>query len=149
MRKIILAMLTAVALAGVPPAHAKDKCAAQPLQGWTEAGLQWLGPCSGGVANGLGVLKYYADGALKESFYGEVKKGEAVFGVVDSAGGFVAGKFTHGAVVDTSDRNVLIHAFDIGSKAARSASDAFRKSGNAGSAEHYRAVAERLANQMD
>jgi hypothetical protein len=135
----------AIAMCG----DAAAACRLRPLTGWSIRDVQWIGPCLSGVADGAGVLKHYDGGRLRESFFGAFKAGEAEIGVIDTAAGFVAGRFDRGVVIDTQDRNILIQAFDAAGKAARNAGDMFDRQGNAQSAAFYRLQAEKLARQME
>jgi hypothetical protein len=125
------------------------RCAIHPLSGWSEKGAQWLGACANGMGNGLGALKYYADGSLRETFLGELRDGYPVIGVIDKGAGYVAGRFVGGKVQETDDRNEILKAFRVASRAAEAVSESFARKGNKASAAFYRDLAAKLASQMD
>jgi predicted lipid-binding transport protein (Tim44 family) len=148
--RILRAAAVALALAAVAPAdEARAGCRAEPLSGWREQGVRWLGGCVSGAANGLGALKYYDGGALRATFFGEFRNGAAILGVIDKGGSYVAGHVVGSEIADSSDRNEIIAAFRVASRAAEKVSEDFAAAGNKDSAAHYRAVAKKLADQMD
>ena len=95
------------------------------------------------------MLKHLVDGRLRESFFGRFEAGEAVIGVIDAPGGYIAGRFANGGVIASQDRNLVIQAFDAASQAAMSVSASFKRNANASSAAFYRRQASKLARQMD
>lgn len=121
-------------------------------------GLRWAGGCRDGLAEGRGVLRAYAGGRLVRAFYGRLEAGRLATGVVEVPdAGFIAGRFDpasgrprdDGLEDDGARRNALIAAFDEASAAARELSQAFARTGNAASAQHYARKAEQLARQLD
>lgn len=153
-RCLSLAFLLACAScpAGAEEAMVLDKssgCRLVPLHDWAGASVQWIGPCAESVAHGLGALKRYENGRLEETFFGELKNGAPVVGVLDKGAGYEAGRVEAGVLQDSSDRQENIVAFRIAAKAARAVSERFRKAGNAKSAAHYRAIEKQLAEALD
>lgn len=151
---VSLALLLAFAPfpAGAEEALVLDKtsgCRLVPFRNWAGADVQWVGPCDKEVANGLGALKRYSGGALEETFYGELKNGAPIVGVVDKGPGYEAGRVEAGILQDSSDRQENVEAFKIATKAARAVSERFRKAGNAKSATHYRSIAKQLSDALD
>lgn len=124
-------------------------CKAERLQHWQPWVVKWKGACQAGVAEGLGVLLAYDKGRLAEAFYGRVRKGQPEFGVVETADGYLAGRFMDGKLITNDDRNTLIRAFREGASAALVASESFKRKGNQVSAKYYKDAAERLQSQMD
>ncbi|WP_372623355.1 hypothetical protein [Falsiroseomonas sp.] len=116
---------------------------------WQGHAGQWIGACPGMRADGRGVLRILQGGQLAALFLGEMSQGRPALGVIEVAGGYMAGRFAEGRLLDTDDRNQIIEAFRTASVAAREASEQFRRNGNEASARHYAALAERLAGQMD
>ncbi len=113
--------------------------------------VRWSGGCAGGRAEGRGVLRAYAGGRVVGWFYGTLRAGEPVLGVVDLGDGFVAGRFEGARVVADADadRNALIAAFDEAAAAARELAERFRQGGHAASARFYDAKARQLGAQID
>ncbi len=118
--------------------------------------VNWHGQCKNGYANGLGTLRYINAGKVDSIFYGILKDGFWVTGVFDTQGGYVSGQFNNEneliGVKDANgvvDRNVIIRAFEMAVKAATQLSKEFEKKGNKASSKHYKAEAEKLAQQMD
>jgi hypothetical protein len=75
--------------------------------------------------------------------------GRWTIGVFETPTGYAAGTFIDNERQDTDDRNVLIHAFDLGAQAATALAADFARKGNTASAAHYRDMADKLAGQMD
>lgn len=111
--------------------------------------VRWTGRCRAGLAQGRGSLRAYEGGKLVQVFYGRLEAGQPVLGVVDLDGGFKAGRFEAGQVVNDGDRATLIQAFDEASAAARQIAAGYRQAGNAASARFYRNKAQQLSQQMD
>src|SRR5271166_4527358 len=118
------------------------------------ASARWTGSCQQGQADGLGVLRVYRQGAnggptVSSTFYGEMAKGWISFGVIDTEGGFLAGRFTDGTYQDSDDFNRRLNAFRTASRAARAASARFAAEGNPDSAAFYSRMARRLDQQIE
>jgi hypothetical protein len=99
------------------------------------------------------VLRVYAlrNGGteITVTFYGEMLTGSIAFGVVDTGGGYLAGRFKDGEYQDSDDFNIQLGAFRTASRAARAASARFAIVGNANSAAYYRRMATRLDMQIE
>ena len=116
---------------------------------WQPYTANWTGPCIGGVADGLGVLRVYHQSQAIAAFYGRMLEGKMVVGVIDAANGYLAGRFNDSTLVKSDERNASIAAFRDASAAANAASEAFQSQGNAASAKYYRDKAKQLDAQMD
>jgi hypothetical protein len=82
-------------------------------------------------------------------FYGETSLGQLSVGVIDTGDGYMPGRFSAGAPIEREDRNEIIRAFRVASRAALTASERFREKGDAACARRYAGKADHLANQMD
>lgn len=115
----------------------------------------WIGDCTGGKATGLGVLRRRDGTVAGEAFYGELKNGVPVIGVIDTRrddqGGFVLGRWKDGDLVSNDDNpwQDRADAFTTAASAARAASAVFRSQKNEVSASFYAQQAEMLAEQLD
>jgi hypothetical protein len=118
-------------------------------EGWSRFRLKWEGECDDGKAQGKGALKAFEKTRVDRIFFGSMEKGELNVGVMDTADGFIAGRFEHGSVVVTDDRSVVLESFEEASAAAKAVSDRFSKAGNAASARFYGDKASKLAKQLD
>ena len=116
---------------------------------WVQADSRWDGSCAAGLADGLGVLKEYSGGKVARFFFGRVHGGNIELGVIDQADGFVAGKFDHGQLVPSDDRQAYIDAFREAEQAAKQAASRFKAAGNEASFRFYENKAKELAGQMD
>jgi hypothetical protein len=137
---------------GAAEAQSQVACSISSPEGWEQSAMRWDGPCPGGVADGLGVLKEYSGKNVTRTFYGLVKNGEVKFGVIEEEGGYRAGNFEHGRVVESDDLQIpqiTRSAFDKAADAAKEAAKRFEKAGNKSSAQFYRAKAEHLREVMD
>jgi hypothetical protein len=117
---------------------------------WNFTFVRWSGACSAqGVADGYGVLRAYSDGKVAESYFGELRRGHLSMGVIETASGYVAGKFVEGKPLEHQERSDLIAAFDSAAKAAQQMSEVFRRNGNTASFHYYSNKARALREQMD
>ena len=82
-------------------------------------------------------------------FYGELRAGQPVRGVLEQPDGFLAGEVAQGVVQATDEPEVTLRAFREAEKAARAASNQFKAANNHASAQFYARKARRLAEQMD
>jgi hypothetical protein len=124
-------------------------CRLEMPSGWHVQFVRWSGPCERKVANGLGVLRGYKDGQVATTYYGAIKDGHLDIGIIETRGGFVAGRYAEGSRIDNDDPQSYIDAFRVASEAANQASETFRRSGNNASAKFYADKARMLARQMD
>jgi len=144
----IMAFLFAILYGGC--VHARTACVFTVPEGWSEGTVRWDGECRAGHADGLGVLKEWSGKSAKRFFFGQIKDGELYIGVIDqSDGNYLAGRFDHGRLVPTEDRQAFIDAFNKAATAAREAAARFEKNGNKGSARFYLDKAKALSEQMD
>lgn len=125
--------------------------------------ITWLGPCDAGYAHGLGVLRKTAEGAPTELFLGEVANGYLRSGVIPTDGGYIAGRWTEGAIVEADGAlegeavddgvDLAAHrtgtAFDDAARAAETTSQRMAERSNAASSRFYAQLAEQLRTQMD
>jgi hypothetical protein len=89
-----------------------------------------------------------------ELFAGYVSNGFLRRGVLVTEGGYVAGDWRNGAVVqkpgdDLAKRNVTLRAFETAAEAADAASKTMARRSDAERSRFYSSVATRLRNQMD
>ena len=140
---LLLAGALACTVAARPP------CAFEPPDGWDREATRWDGPCVGGRAQGSGVLKEYRGQEVRRLFFGEMKDGAPVLGVIDQPEGYVAGRFSEGRQIGSDARQDYIRAFDAAAKAAQHVSTRFSQSGNEASARFYEGKAKALREQMD
>jgi hypothetical protein len=143
-------VLAAASMAGsAGAASAGPACSFEVPAQWSREGTRWDGECSDGRAHGLGVLKEYRNGSVAKFFFGRLRGGQPILGVIDQPEGYVAGTFRDGRAVPSEERQATISAFTEAEKAAKSVSDRFRKAGNGASTEFYRNKARELREQMD
>ena len=150
MRKTVglLGLGLSLALAASRPAVAQD-CGFVSPPGWEKARIVWFGLCVDGRAEGAGVLRAYTGGKPGNAFFGRMAHGVMASGVMETDGGFAAGRFENGKAIETDDRQTLIDAFRTGAEAARAASALFMQQKNPSSAKFYADKAEQLSRQMD
>lgn len=142
----LLALL--LALAGSPAqAQPGAGCAFSAPDVLDRPSARWYGPCRSGTADGSGVLR--STGGGYRAFYGIMKGGEPVLGVVEGPGGYRAGRFAGGKAVPSSERQDFIEAFRAGAEAADALARSFRTERNAASAKFYADKANALRNQLD
>lgn len=144
---LALVAASLVGSAGAGPAGLA--CSFEVPAQWSREATRWDGECSDGRAHGLGVLKEYRNGSVTKFFFGRLRGGQPVLGVIDQPEGFIAGTFRDGRAVPSEERQATISAFTEAEQAAKSVSDRFRKAGNAASTEFYRNKARELREQMD
>lgn len=149
---LLLATTATATLAQAPasaglagPAHCRFAAPA----GWDTRQVRWTGDCRAGLAQGLGTLRAMQGNKVVRTFYGRLKDGQPVLGVIERDGGFQAGRFEGGAVVQDGERNTLIQAFDEARAAADAVALRHQASGNPASARYYRQKAAQLASQID
>jgi hypothetical protein len=144
---LLLVAASLTGTAGAAPAGLA--CSFEVPAQWSREATRWDGECSDGRAHGLGVLKEYQNGSVAKFFFGRLRSGQPVLGVIDQPEGFIAGTFRDGRAVPSDERQATISAFNEAEQAARSVSDRFRKAGNAASTAFYRNKARELREQMD
>ena len=135
-------------------ADGQPSCRFQRPEVWVAGRAEWLGACTDGVAEGSGVIVQVVEGAEPERFYGQLESGSPSLGVVQTSGGFIAGRWHHGALAaplpdDMAQRNVLIDAFRVAADAATAASNSFAKQGDTEASSFYATQARLLRDQMD
>ncbi len=117
---------------------------------WSAGSARWDGECVSDIANGLGVLKEQQGTQVKRLFFGRVQHGELAEGVIEvPEQGFLAGRFEHGHLRPSDDRQTLIAAFAVAAQAAAAAAERFAQAGNSGSASFYRSKEQALREQLD
>ena len=72
-------------------------------EGWVQTSTRWDGDCRDGYADGMGVLKEYRGQEVKHLFFGRIKSGALVVGVIEERDGYLAGKFHKGRRVPSDD----------------------------------------------
>lgn len=149
---LCVAMLCGSLAAGHIAAVADDRpagCRVLAPESWQGVRIEWIGPCRGGLAHGLGVAIARADGRAQEAFFGDVVAGRMVEGVFDVPGGYRPARFNDGVPVPLDDRNQIINVFRVAANAASAVSNHYRAARDMKAARGYAEAAERLANQMD
>lgn len=132
-----------------PPLSGPARCRFATPNGWDARQVRWTGDCHAGLAQGLGTLRAIKGKQVLQVFYGSLKNGQPVLGVIEQTGGYRAGRFERGALVNDGERNTLIQAFEEASAAARQVAQRHQAGGNPASARFYRQKASVLAQQMD
>ena len=97
----------------------------------------------------MGVLRVYNQSQAVAVFYGRMLEGKMVVGVIDTANGYLAGRFNDSTLVKSDDRETFIAGFRDASAAANAAREVFESQGNVASAKYYRDKAKQLEAQMD
>jgi hypothetical protein len=120
---------------------------------WSGGELTWLGRCQKGFADGSGVIVNSVEGAEPEHFYGRLEAGAPKLGVLQTGGGYMAGRWANGALAEPledgiAQRNVMIDAFNAGAAAATATSKSLAKI-DAKSSSFYAKEARSLREQMD
>ncbi len=135
----------------LPLAQAKnEKCVFDPVaDDWQVSNTRWIGSCGAGRAQGVGVLRHLTNGKPDKIFYGRLKDGQPVLGVIHlDEGAYIAGKFKAGKFDDSDDgRAVVISALREAEKAANAVAARFEKEGNRESAKYYRARAKQWSQE--
>jgi len=128
---------------------AQAACTFEKPESWATSTTSWVGDCKNGRAEGLGVVKEVDHGRVVRFFFGQLRSGKWVLGVIDQTDGYIAGNFLNEHVVEPTDRNTILQAFDEAAKAAQSVAERYRQKGNLPSAKFYQAKSTALKNQMD
>lgn len=116
--------------------------------------MAWLGDCQTGVAEGVGVLVHLVPGIEPERFYGKLEHGLPTLGVLQTDGGFLAGRWSHGTLVpplpdDVAQRNLVLDAFRAAAAAAGAASRSYAARADAATSRFYAKQARLLSQQVD
>jgi hypothetical protein len=127
----------------------RKNCRFLPPADWHDGSISWIGPCQHGKAHGQGVMRSYRKGEPPLIFFGELQNGMPHLGVIEQSDGYLAGRFSGGAVMSHSERQEIIDAFRSASAAAKAYSAQLRRDGNASSAEFYLKKSRELSEQMD
>ena len=135
--------------AETPPMLGPTRCRFVAPEGLPVRDVRWSGSCRAGLAQGRGTLRSYEGGRVARVFYGSFDGGQPVLGVIEQDGGFLAGRFEAGKIVNNGERNTLIKAFEEASAAARQMAEVYRRAGNAASARYYQEKAKQFLLQMD
>ncbi len=110
----------------------------------------WMGSCTGGRAEGIGVLRAGAVAPFG-FFAGRMRAGRPGAGVIILANGMfeVAAAFDsdgHPVPTDSLHPEQQDEVFALAARAARATADRFARAGNRASANYYRGLARRIAN---
>lgn len=113
----------------------------------------WTGFCSNvtSVATGVGMIVARNENKAGPAFFGELRAGVPIIGVVDDGGGYSAGLFD-GSEIGASkeaERVDIDDSFEVAARAAKMVSEHYAQQKNTGSARHYQAVAKQLASQLE
>jgi len=150
---VIATLALATQVFAAPAAAAGPVCAFTAPEGFQGRVVKWVGECQNGKAHGIGVLRGYPKAHDTEGhivvFYGALEQGQPVIGVIETADGYLVGRFSAGKVHPFEERNDSIVAFDRAAEAATLASKRFQAAGNKEAAAFYTKKAQELAQQMD
>ncbi len=128
-------------------------CTFQPPVSVADGPVFWTGPCPGDRASGLGMLRRRDGETPGAAFFGEIRDGVPVIGVVQVEGGYEVGRYRDGLLTSARLRSLefqeRLDAFRTAARAARAVAARFRDGGNAGSAAHYEGVARVLDEQEE
>lgn len=113
----------------------------------------WTGFCSNltHVATGVGMIVVRKENQAGPAFFGELRAGVPVIGVVSDGDGYRAGLFD-GKEIGASkeaERVDVDDSFKVAAQAAGMVSEYYDQQKNTASAKHYRAVAKQLASQLE
>jgi hypothetical protein len=112
--------------------------------------IHWVGACPGGKASGPGMLLLRVGGKPDAPFYGELRDGVPVLGVIDAGNGFIVGPFIDGDLSpNDAEGQGVIDAFDAGVRGAKAVSAHYAAANNPASSRHYTAVAAMLESQIE
>ncbi|WP_233236565.1 hypothetical protein [Bordetella sp. LUAb4] len=113
----------------------------------------WTGPCSNitSIATGVGMIVARKSNQAGPAFYGEVRAGIPIIGVVDDGNGYRAGLFDGKEIgsAKEAERVDIDDSFEVAVTAAKRVSDNYKREGNTASAKHYLAVAKKLDEQLN
>jgi len=113
----------------------------------------WTGSCSNitSIATGVGMILARNGNQAGPAFYGEVRAGVPIIGVVDDGNGYRAGLFDGKEIGNSreSERVDIDDSFEVAVVAAKRVSEDYKRQGNTASAKHYLAVAKTLDKQLD
>ncbi len=137
-----------------PRFEGKSDCRFQRPVVWTGGQVTWLGSCQQGFADGDGVLINSVEGAKPERFYGRLERGSPSIGVLQTEGGFLAGRWVRGTLAaaltdDVAQRNVMLDAFQVAAAAATAVSKSLAQKKDGESDSFYAKQARLLREQMD
>ncbi|MCR0981210.1 hypothetical protein [Roseomonas populi] len=151
-----LALLLAAPLSAEEPGRAdwaRDPgtgCRFQAPASLASGRVFWTGDCVNGQATGHGMLRRRDAAGAGAAFFGEMREGVPVIGVVEVEGGYEVGRYRAGALGSNSmDFQERTDSFRAAARAARAVAARFAAAGNPGSAAFYEGVAKRLELQED
>lgn len=113
--------------------------------------VSWVGACTAGKAEGLGMLRQRDGATAGAAFFGAMQGGVPRLGVVELEGGYRVGAFADGDIggqreLEWQER---LDSFNLATQAAKQVSEHFARAGNAASARFYQSVATRLEQQIE
>jgi len=113
----------------------------------------WTGFCSGvtSVATGVGTIVARTANRAGPAFYGELRAGVPIIGVVSDEAGYRAGLFD-GKEIGASkeaERVDIDDSFKVAERAAKQVSAYYAQQKNTASAKHYQSVAKQFASQLE
>jgi hypothetical protein len=156
---LVCAMLSAT-VGAVEPATAlkwstdpSTQCKFVAPESLGEGAKFWTGPCSTvtRVATGVGMIAARNGSKAGPAFFGEVRAGVPIIGVVDDGNGYRAGLFDGNEIgaAKEAERVDVDDSFEVAARAAKMVSAQYAKEKNAASAKHYQAVAKQLDSQLN
>ncbi|WP_414449042.1 hypothetical protein AB4851_07215 [Burkholderia sp. 22PA0099] len=110
---------------------------------------RWQGPCPGGVADGLGVMRI-GTAEPYQFFLGEMKAGLPVRGLLKLSGGWMTASHFDKALKAQSEPEGrdMYPIFQLGGHAAHATAKRFKAAGNARSAAYYERLAKTVENGL-
>lgn len=116
----------------------------------TSGPTYWTGACPDNKASGPGMLRRRDGDRAGPAFYGDMRAGVPVIGVIDDEG-YRVGRFKDGDIGGDAELEpqVRLDAFRAAAKAAREVAGLYAKQGNAASSRHYETVAQQLDEQIE
>ena len=125
------------------------QCRIEIIHGWENADVQWLGECTENVAEGLGVLKFYRDGVLLQSYFGQVDHGVPTIGIIDTGSGLKLNAPANNPTDNPEvERDGYFIALKVASLAAQRTSERLKEEGNMKSSKFYSHVADELWQEL-
>ena len=144
------ALLASAAAAPAPPPVAPAACTTAIPAEFALRPARWLGGCTAGKAEGLGVMRFGA-AAPYAFFVGRMRTGRPVTGMLINPDGLfrpAKGFDSRLEAIDTDGnrRAEQDAVFALAGRAAEATARRFAAMGNPGSASFYHAMAKRIAN---
>lgn len=150
LRLCALAAASALAAVGGPAQAAPlqidrtSGCRLMAPRSMPQGATAWIGACAAGLAQGPGVVRVTGSpGRAPAIFYGTMRAGRPVRGVIETTEGLEIGDFRDGEMIELpDDPNAGIKQFHDAVQGAEAAARHFKAVGNVASAAFYRSKAD-------